>query len=96
MNHTMVRYRVKPEHVEENEALVRAVYAELGEHGIDGLRYTTFKCDDGVSFVHIASWEGEAAPLRQIAAFRRFREGLEARCDEPPQPTPMTAVGGYA
>ncbi len=29
MRQVMVRYKVKPERVEENEALVRAVYEEL-------------------------------------------------------------------
>ena len=30
MRRVMVRYRVKPERVKENEALVRAVYEECG------------------------------------------------------------------
>ena len=32
MRHVMVRYRIKPDRVEENEALVRAVYDELARH----------------------------------------------------------------
>ena len=54
MRQVMVRYKVKPERVEENEELVRAVYDELGRTEPAGLRYATFKLDDGVSFVHLA------------------------------------------
>jgi len=89
----MVRYRVKPERVTENEELVHAVYAELAEREPDGMTYATFKLDDGVSFVHVFAGAGDALP--QVAAFRRFREGLAERCDEPPVRTEMTAVGTY-
>ena len=39
MRQVMVRYRVKPDRVEENEALVRAVYEELALREPEGLRY---------------------------------------------------------
>src|SRR5918996_1641965 len=54
MRRVMVRYRLKPERVEENEVLVRAVYEELEGTRPEGLRYATFKLEDGVSFVHLA------------------------------------------
>ena len=80
----MVRYRVKPEHVERNEELVRAVYAELHRRAPAGLRYATFRLDDGVTFVHIAEIDGEENPLAQIEAFADFTAHIEERCDEPP------------
>ena len=43
MRRVMVRYRVKPDHVERNEALVRAVYDELHRTAPGGLRYATFR-----------------------------------------------------
>src|SRR3954451_23557671 len=89
----MVRYRVKPEYVAENEDLVRAVYAELDERRPDGLRYATFKLDDGVTFVHIA--HVEEFQLNELAAFQRFREGLPERCAEAPVRTELTEVGSY-
>jgi hypothetical protein len=46
----MVRYKVKPERVSENEELVRAVYGELDRTHPDGFHYATFKLIDGVSF----------------------------------------------
>jgi hypothetical protein len=97
MRQIMVRYRVKPECVAENEALVRAVYDELALARPDGLRYVTFKLDDGVSFVHIAETEGDggASPLTQIAAFARFQEGIAERCDEQPVVTSLSEIGSF-
>ena len=94
MKRVIVRYRVKPERVAENEELVRGVYAELHEAAPDGLRYGTFRLEDGVSFVHIAE-RGDDNPLRQIAAFQRFQEGIGDRCDEPPVAVEMHEIGTY-
>ena len=54
MRQVMVRYKVKPDRVAENEALVRAVYEELAATEPAGLRYATFRLEDGVTFVHLA------------------------------------------
>src|SRR5215471_9556263 len=54
MPQVMVRYRVNPDRVAENEQLVRAVYDELAASQPEGLQYATFKLPDGVTFVHIA------------------------------------------
>ena len=94
MTHVMVRYRVKADRVEENEALVRAVYEELQETRPEGLRYRTVKCDDGVTFVHLATTIDDGQ-LREVAAFRRFRDGLDDRCEAPPQRTVVTEIGAY-
>ena len=42
MRHTMVTYTVKPGREEENAALVRAVFEELGQTRPEGLRYAVF------------------------------------------------------
>ena len=55
MRRVMVRYTVRPDQSEANEALVREVYDELDRTRPEGLRYATFRLDDGVSFVHVAS-----------------------------------------
>jgi hypothetical protein len=93
----MVRYRVRPERVEENEALVRAVYEELARTRPAGLRYATLKLDDGVSFVHLASVETEDGhnPLSDAAAFREFQREIGDRCDEAPVVTELTTVGSF-
>ena len=63
MRRVMVRYRVKPEAAEANERLVRDVYEELGRLRPDGFHYGTFKLDDGVTFVHLATHDDDDNPL---------------------------------
>jgi hypothetical protein len=94
MPQVMVRYRVKPERVEENEELVRAVYAELAASRPDGLRYATFKLPDGVSYVHVAE-HGDDNPLPKLESFQAFQDGIHDRCDDPPAPAPLTEIGSY-
>lgn len=97
MGEVVVRYKVKPERVEENERLIQGVYAELAERAPAGLRYATFRLDDGVSFVHIASIETEdgSNPLRGISAFADFGRDIAERCDEPPVVQDSQLVGSY-
>ena len=95
MGQVVVRYKVKPERVEENEALVEAVYAELAESDPGGLRYATFKLDDGVTFVHVASVDAETNPLGKLSAFAKFTSNIGERCDEPPVAQDALLVGSY-
>ena len=95
MRRVMVRYRVKPDQVAANEALVRDVYEELARVKPDGFRYGTFKLEDGVSFVHLATQEGERSPLADVAAFQRFQEHIRDRCDEPPVVTELDEIGSF-
>lgn len=94
MAHVMVRYRVHPDRVAENEELVHAVYDELAASQPDGLQYATLKLADGVTFIHLAQ-HGESNPLLTTAAFQRFLEGINDRCDEPPVVTQAEEVGSY-
>jgi hypothetical protein len=94
MRRVLVRYRVKPERVEENEQLVRAVYDELRRTGPAGLRYAAFKADDGVSFVHLAIHESGNA-LEKVATFQEYLKGLGDRTEEAPVVTELDEVGSY-
>jgi hypothetical protein len=99
MRNVLVRYRVKPDRVAENEALAGAVYDELARTEPDGLlRYATFKLPDGVSFVHFSSSDvedGAASPLTELPAFRRFLAGIAERCDEQPVTTSLSELGSF-
>ena len=97
MRRVMVRYRVKPDRVAENEELVRAVYDELDRTRPAGLRYATFQLDDGVSFVHLASTETEDGhnPLSEMKAFQRFQENVRDRCDEAPVVAELREIGSF-
>ena len=95
MRQVMVRYKVKPDRVAENEELVRAVYEELHRTEPAGLRYATFQLDDGVSFVHLASTEDGQNPLSQVEAFQRFQENIRDRCDEAPVVSQLREIGSF-
>ena len=93
----MVRYAVSSDQVAENERLVRAVYEELDRINPPGIRYTTFKLDDGVTFVHIASLETDdrGNPLDDIVAFREFQRDLRARVTDGPAASELSEIGSY-
>ncbi len=92
----VVRYKTKPEHAETNADLVRAVFEELAADDPGGLRYATYRLEDGVTFVHVASIEGETNPLVASAAFSRFQAGIADRCEEGPIAMDATVVGSYS
>lgn len=93
----MIRYQVRPDRVAENEGLVRKVYEELARVRPAGLRYATFKLDDGVSFVHLVSHDDDAArgALTGLAAFQAFTAGIRERCEDPPVTVDLGVVGSY-
>ncbi|HEX2659624.1 MAG TPA: hypothetical protein VHU40_15175 [Polyangia bacterium] len=95
MRRVLVRYKVKPERVEEHEALIRAVFEELKRTAPSGLRYGTFKQPDGLSFVHFALVAAEPSPLTSLTAFQAFIAKVSERCDEPPVTVVLTEVGSY-
>jgi hypothetical protein len=95
MRRVLIRYRLKPEHVERNEELVRAVYEELHRVAPSGFRYMTFKLEDGVSFMHISESEGEDSPLTGLASAQEFQREIADRCEEQPVITELTEVGSY-
>lgn len=97
MRRVMVRYRVKPDRAAENQTYIEAVFAELAQKKPAGIRYATFKLDDGVSFIHIASVETADGhnPLTTLTAFQQFGTQIRDRCDEPPVTTTLSTVGAY-
>ena len=95
MRQVMIRYKVKPDRVEENAALVRDVYEELHRDEPAGLRYATFQLDDGVSFVHVAATDDGQSPLTEVEAFKRFQADIRDRCDEPPVVTELREIGAF-
>lgn len=92
----LIRYKTKPECAEENERLIQAVFAELAAENPEGLRYASFRGEDGVSFLHVAVLEDAGHnPLLETAAFREFTSDIAARCAEAPVTTDAKIVGSY-
>jgi hypothetical protein len=92
---TVVRYTTRPDVTEENERLIRGVFAELEEKAPDGFRYMSVRLDDGVSFVHVALVDGDDNPLSAFASFREFVSAIDSRCAEGPTPANGTVIGNY-
>src|SRR5262245_21071400 len=94
---TMVRYKVKPEHVAENERDIKRVFEQLVAQRPEGVRYVSFKLADGVSFMHIVSHEAvdDRTPLSELQAFKAFTAAVDSRCEERPVVTNLTEVGSY-
>jgi hypothetical protein len=91
----VIRYTTKPESADTNARLIEAVFAELAESRPDGLHYTAFRLDDGVTFLHVAVVDGEDNPLSRSAAFGQFQSGIAGRVVEGPVPSDATVVGSY-
>jgi hypothetical protein len=97
MRTIVVRYKVKPDRVAENEEYIRRVFDELGEQAPSGFRYGSFKLEDGVSFVHVVFEEPleEGFSLADLPTFQAFTANIADRCDEPPVASGATAIGSY-
>jgi hypothetical protein len=97
MKRVMVRYTVKADQVAENEGFIQRVFEQLEREKPAGLRYASFKLDDGVSFVHIASHETADGtnPLGDLATFKSFTAAIKERCVSPPVVVQLSEVGSY-
>lgn len=94
-NTVVVRYTTRADAAAENQRLVERVFAQLAEDDPAGLRYATFRLADGVTFVHVATIEGEVNPLSKSSAFADFQRDIGSRCAESPEVADATVVGSY-
>jgi quinol monooxygenase YgiN len=96
MKTVMVRYKLKPESVAENEALIKQVFVQLARDKPAGIRYQVFKQADGVSFVHMSAFDNpDGNPLTQLDAFKAFTAGIKDRCEEMPESVELQQVGRF-
>jgi hypothetical protein len=91
----IVTYKTKPGAADENERLVKGVYAQLAAEAPGEFHYATFRLGDGVSFLHLGIVDGEVSPLSKLSAFQEFQRGIPERCVEPPMVLESTVVGSY-
>jgi hypothetical protein len=97
MKRMMVRYKVKADRAAENEGYIARVFEQLEREKPSGLRYASFKLADGVSFVHIVSYEAADGPnpLTELSAFKAFAAGVKDRCEDPPITAELNEIGSY-
>ena len=92
---TVVRYTTRPEAAEENQRLITAVFAQLADERPEGMRYIAIRLDDGVSFVHVALFDGDDNPLPKLGAFGEFVSAIDTRCADGHSPANGTVIGDY-
>ncbi len=97
MKTTIVRYKVRPDRVDENKSYILKVFEELQDRQPAGLRYASFCLEDGVSFVHVAAVETKDGdnPLPAMSAFKEFVSDIKDRCEEPPVAMAAETLGSY-
>jgi hypothetical protein len=97
MKKIVVRYKVKKDRVGENERLIADVFGALAAEAPANFRYASFKLEDGVSFMHLVSFEtdNDDNPLGRLPAFKAFTANIAERCDEPPAASTLEVVGQY-
>src|ERR1017187_5552041 len=97
MKRKMIRYTVKHDRAAENETYVAAVFEQLNRENPKGLRYATFKLDDGVSFIHLVSLEDEGSgdSLTDLPAFKAFTADIRNRCETQPVTADLKEIGSY-
>jgi hypothetical protein len=88
----LIRYRVKPEKIEENQQLVQQVFRELQVKSPEDVRYLVLKLSDG-TFCHLVEDEGRT--IATLDAFAAFRRGGDDRRVDEPQQLEATVVGNY-
>jgi len=96
MKRVVIQYKLKPEHIEHNIELLRAVYDELERTQPEGLGHAVLQLADGVTFIHIAEETEEAAGgIFRLESFQRFEAEIKDRCEIPPAVQPASEVGSY-
>jgi hypothetical protein len=87
---TLVRYKAKPGRAEENEALSRAVFAELRATTPDHVAYALFR--DGLDFVHvfINTQVDDSDAVTELPSFKAFSKDASGRYEAPPDVTRLS------
>jgi hypothetical protein len=92
MQRMLVRYRAKPEKIEENQRLIGEVFRELRAKSPKDVRYLVLKLSDG-TFCHLV--EDGSKTIASLEAFAAFRRGGEDRRIDEPQQLEATVIGNY-
>jgi hypothetical protein len=97
MKKVIVRYKVKEDKAQQNIEYIQEVFRALDKSKPEGLRYASFKLEDGLSFIHIASIETEdgANPLVSFDEFKAFTQDIASRCEAPPVASAAETIGNY-
>lgn len=91
----VLRYTVRPEHLDEHLRLLADVDAELHRRRPPRFEWTTYRIVGTRDFVEIVAGHPLPGPLPTLPAFQRYRSGLDARC-ETRKFDDLAVVGAFA
>jgi hypothetical protein len=92
----MVRATVKVDQVAAIEAAGKRVYEALEREQVQGIRYTTCRLPDGVTYINLLELDdGVDNPLLTLPEGRAFQEGLKTWMTEPPTSERLTVIESY-
>lgn len=94
METTVVRYKIKPDRVDENADVIKGLFAELRSSAAEGVRYAALLLDDG-TFVHIAQTDAGGPSISKLQAFASYQAGLPDRLLDKPTPCSATVIDNY-
>ncbi|MDB5481526.1 MAG: hypothetical protein JWO83_2579 [Caulobacteraceae bacterium] len=88
---TLVRYEAKPDRADENEALSRAVFAELRTTRPPNVAYALFR--NGEAFVHlfVNFADDSSDAVTELPTFKRFQDRAAERWSVPAEPLRLGA-----
>lgn len=96
MSAMLLRTQVKAESADEVEAAVKTLFAALEEAKPQGVRYSSYRLADGVTYVVVLDVEdGIENPLPGVPAFLEFQAALKGWLVAPPVPEVLTVIGDY-
>ena len=95
MKAVKVEYTVRPEFLEQNKANIKKVMGHIKMNPIDGMLYSTFTKEDGLTFVHINISKDQKTldKINEVQEFIEFKRALkESNPIESPKSTKLDLV----
>jgi hypothetical protein len=80
---TLVRYEAKAERAEENQALSRAVFAELRTTRPPNVAYALFRNGDAFTHLFVNFADDSSDAVTELSTFKRFQDGAAERWSIP-------------
>lgn len=93
MSHSVIRYTVKPESLDDNRMLVEDLFDDLKAHAPTQISYLVLELDDG-EFIHVVEQNGAHA-LPAFDKFQAFSKDHAARRATPVVRKQARIVGSY-
>jgi hypothetical protein len=96
MNVLMIRSKMKEDYAADAQAAIENVVQALERAQLAGVRYTSARLGDGVTFIAFLEVENiEDNPLRGLPEYAELLENLKQWQAGPPTVEQMTVVGSY-